>query len=703
MERKGYYKSRSFPQRICDFFDGSNGLLADRALCLASGADGTVYIGTENGLNYSKSDGGFGSLACGCVQAINAADDGTIYFASGKIVFCVKNGKICELQILDEDVVAIKGKKDIYLITESTLYKLGNPCFEPYFETDRPAMGLACSKGKIVSFSGRCLAIFAGKRKHWMCVYPEHTTMPEFKINTAAFDESLGFLWLGTDKGAYIFDNGCGWYGHNEINCLPNEEINSISFADDGRVILGSEAGLTIISNGAAKHLPATRWACAENINDAIAVGSDVWTATDSGVTKISEKTMTLAEKADYCFELTEKYYIRKPGYATHLGNIANCDISTGKPKITDNDGLWTHTYLAALCYCYAVTKDEKVLEAARRSMKACAYLTKVSGIKGFTARAVRFEDDEGYGIGTEQNVDWCEWHKAPDGTCEWLGETSSDEMTGHFLGFSLYYDLCADNEEKAYIREIITDIADHIIDNGYRLCDIDGLPTTWACWAPSELNGKSMWLWEKCVNSLEILTFLDVAYHMSGDEKYRKEFMRLAIDEHYLINAAQHKKDDARITHIDDNLAFLCSSTILRIEKDSAIRKYLLMGMKHHWDYERTEHCVMWNLIYGAFTDEVCDIDETVKALRDMPIDFINRKIYNAKRKDLVFDTAQEHWGGEKQLIIPLALDEKPMFNYDSNPYIFEGGDNKTAICPSCYLLPYWFGRYYGLIDEGE
>ena len=126
-------------------------------------------------------------------------------------------------------------------------------------------------------------------------------------------------------------------------------------------------------------------------------------------------------------------------------------------------------------------------------------------------------------------------------------------------------------------------------------------------------------------------------------------------------------------------------------------------MGMKHHWDYERTEHCVMWNMIYGAFTDEVCDIDETVKALRDMPIDFINRKIYNAKRKDLVFDTAQEHWGGEKQLIIPLALDEKPMFNYDSNPYIFEGGDNKTAICPSCYLLPYWFGRYYGLIDEGE
>ena len=38
-----------------------------------------------------------------------------------------------------------------------------------------------------------------------------------------------------------------------------------------------------------------------KDINDAIAVGNTIWTATDSGVTKITEKEMSLEEKADYC------------------------------------------------------------------------------------------------------------------------------------------------------------------------------------------------------------------------------------------------------------------------------------------------------------------------------------------------------------------------------------------------------------------
>ena len=57
--RKGSYKSNSFPQRVCDYFYASNGLLSDKALCLAADADGTVYIGTDSGLNFTKADGAF--------------------------------------------------------------------------------------------------------------------------------------------------------------------------------------------------------------------------------------------------------------------------------------------------------------------------------------------------------------------------------------------------------------------------------------------------------------------------------------------------------------------------------------------------------------------------------------------------------------------------------------------------------------------
>ena len=696
--RKGFYKTNRFPQKFCDFYYASNGLLSDKALCLGAGNDGTVFIGTDCGLNFTKEDGSFGSFACGSVDMIHVIGE-NVYFTSDKTLYVYNGGKISEVEIFDEKITGISGENELLVITSSMLYRLADGKYAPFYPADLPAQGLKISNGQLISFYNRALCIFAGKRKHWMNIYPEHSTMPEFKINCVEFDKALGFIWLGTDKGAFIYDNRSGWYGHKEINCLPEEEIFSIRFIDDGRVILSSDAGLIVIKNGAAKYLPALKWACCEKINDAIAIGNAIWTATDEGVSKITEKEMTLEEKADYCFELTEKYFVRTDGYVTGLKEIENFDISTGSPSITDNDGLWTHTYLGGLCYCYAVTKNEKVLEAARRSMHAMVNLTKISGIKGFTARALRYEGEKGYG--NLDRGDWQEWHKAPDGVTEWLGETSSDEMTGHFFGFSLYYDLCANDEEKALIREVICDITDHIIEHDYRLCDIDGKPTTWAIWNASELNNNSMWMWEKCVNSLEILTFLDVAYHVSGDEKYRKEFMRLAINEHFLINAAQHKRDDARITHIDDNLGFLCTATILRIEKDEAIRKYLLMGMKHHWDYERNEKSPLFNLIYGAFTDEMCDIDTAIKSLRDMTVDFSGRRALNSKRRNLVYDTEQERWGENPQLVTPLDYDEKICYNYDTNPYRTDWGNGTSTCSPSCYILPYWFGRYFGLIEE--
>ena len=57
MERKGIYKSNKFPQRMREVFNGENGLLADKALCLGAAGDGTIFIGTENGVNYKKENG----------------------------------------------------------------------------------------------------------------------------------------------------------------------------------------------------------------------------------------------------------------------------------------------------------------------------------------------------------------------------------------------------------------------------------------------------------------------------------------------------------------------------------------------------------------------------------------------------------------------------------------------------------------------
>ncbi len=123
-------------------------------------------------------------------------------------------------------------------------------------------------------------------------------------------------------------------------------------------------------------------------------------------------------------------------------------------------------------------------------------------------------------------------------------------------------------------------------------------------------------------------------------------------------------------------------------------------MGLKHHWDYERTEHRAMFNLFYGAFSDNPCDLDIAAKYLREFPIDFVERRLYNSSRRDLVYDTEQELWDEVPQLKEALDIDARVIRNCDSNPFHPDDGAEGGAASPTTFLLPYWFGRYYGIIE---
>ena len=72
-----------------------------------------------------------------------------------------------------------------------------------------------------------------------------------------------------------------------------------------------------------------------------------------------------------------------------------------------------------------------------------------------------------------------------------------------------------------------------------------------------------------------------------------------------------------------------------------------------------------------------------------------------NSSRKDLIFDTEQEKWGEAPQLKEALDIDSRNYHNYDSNPFRVDNGDGKSACSPTPFLLPYWLGRYYGVIEE--
>ncbi len=619
-------------------------------------------------------------LACAADELYEITDEGA------KLVFK-----------FPEDICSFCENGKIVVVTRNGYYL---PCEEGFYKDhthpieQKPELIVALGE-KVCLVNSYCLQRLEGKRKTWRAIFHDHSTMPNIKINCASFD-GLGNLLIGTDSGLYIYDYKSTWLSKKEIPALPSEKIYAVNVTADGGIFLGTEAGGCLVRNGVTKYFPAEKFAFDTHVTAVVSCGNDLYTASKGGIVKISFKEMTLFDKAEHYLDETEKFFPRKQGFVTAIcGNIGE-NVS----HISDNDGLWTQTYLCSLCMAYDVTKEEKYLNLARKYKNAMLVLSKASEIKGFPARAVRYPDEQGWGEGLETLDLGAEWHRSSDGTYEWLGETSSDEMTGHFVGYALYYDLCASDDEKPEIRQAICDMADHILEHNGHLCDFDGLPTSWACWNEELLNNDNMWMWEKGINSLEILNFLKIAYHVSADERYNNKYMSLIKDHHFLLNAAYHKRADGHTCHIDDNLAMMNSLTYLRLEKDPAIRQYILMGLANHYNYEKIEGNPYFSFIYSAFTGEPCDVDSCVKTLQNVHYELQNHYINNDNRKDIEFDDEPVYWGAEPRIKMPLPWDERPFSRLGLEPFGVSGGNPEYTDAGYTYLFMYWLGRFLGIIE---
>ena len=99
-----------------------------------------------------------------------------------------------------------------------------------------------------------------------------------------------------------------------------------------------------------------------------------------------------------------------------------------------------------------------------------------MAGRRGFPARSyIR--------AGDQMPTDG-EWHWTPDKEYYWKGDTSSDEIVGHFFLFSVAYDLLPDAGLRQRIATTSARIMDHILRNQYTLVDLDGQPTRWGWWS---------------------------------------------------------------------------------------------------------------------------------------------------------------------------------------------------------------------------
>jgi len=480
---------------------------------------------------------------------------------------------------------------------------------------------------------------------------------------------------------------------------LPWNEITVLADDQPAVVLIGTKRGLIVfntMTNDVRAYWSGKRWLPDDHVTgiglEPPVKANVIWVETPKGFSRIEYKQMTLAEKSKAFVERVQKRHVRWGMTSDSLLQTPG-DLSTNKTVSSDNDGLWTQMYIAAEAFRYAVTKEADARANAKVGFEAMLRLEQITGISGFHARSI-------IKIGEDIQPKDGEWHTTADGQWRWKGDTSSDEIVGHYFGYAVYYDLVADETEKQKIRGVVTRMTDHILDNNYQLIDVDGKRTLWGWWAPEDIWTDPD---ETGLRALHMLAHLRTAHHITGNPRYEQAYQEL-IDKHryHLLMRNQKINYPGRINHSDDELAFLSYYPLLIYEKDARLREVYMQSLERSWQVERPERNPLWNFIYAACSGaKEFDLEESIRTLREIPMDQIEWAVTNSHRLDVPMDLLADRFK-RKQALIVLPYDELPMSKWNGNPYRIDGGNGGRSEDDGAYfLLPYWMGRYHKLIGE--
>jgi len=524
------------------------------------------------------------------------------------------------------------------------------------------------------------------------------TVFESGNMNCMELIKNEAVLVIGTQDG-YIELDADSFVRRSDLQKkLPCTDIRCIRQIGES-VWFGTPRGAFALgSDGRTNYYASKRWLADDNVID-ISKGPDnsVLVTSESGLSIIHFEPMTLEQKAEHFDRLTRKRHIRH-GLNSALSMNKPGNFSSGTLVDSDNDGLWTSMYLAGELFRYAVTESDDVLKNCYESFDAMERLSHINHMEGFPSRSY---ERAGYHMSDKSR-----WQPAVDPNWTWKATTSSDEIVGHIFVYSIFAEVVPDKDWRDRAITLIDDITAHIVRNDLYLIDFDGKPTLWGKWNPDYVNKFPMQVGDRRLNSVEIIGFLQTAYHFTGKEIYKDKAFDLFEKHGYLDNIMIPISQIGRVpgvdlttewNHSDDELAFLSYWNLYKYAFTEELREKYFQAIKGHWDIERPEKNPLWNLIYAMTGAADFDLDQTVWSLKEFPLDMISWSVQNSHRKDIELLEPNFRHQTTREVLPP---DERPMSKYNGNGFRMDGGEGgRREYSGDIYLLPYWLGRYLNKI----
>ncbi|MBN2593642.1 MAG: hypothetical protein JXA81_09065 [Sedimentisphaerales bacterium] len=688
---------------------------------IAVDSNGNIWAGTKSGVfrldtNTKKWAELMSKADTGPVYDIVVDSAGTVWIGAWNGIYkSTPNGlqklkqidcPIAALCVTENEVIGLGGDGIWSIVNDTCIYKQ-----MPYSRQFRAAL--------VAKNGGLWIATGMGLYRHTESGYKLYQKESELlgpELHDIAYTLD-GNLWIGGLGGITVYKDDKRIHSFTPSDGLPSIFVQCSAQAPNGNMWVGTDRGIARYDgkNWSIRH--SRRWLLSDDVRD-ITFDSHgtAWIATDKGVSAIKRKSMNLAEKADHFLDVCLTRHVREPGLVEKCSLTTPGDVNMWQPRDDDNDGQYTGMYLAMESFRYATTKDRRSKANAKKAFEALRFLQTVTETPGFVARTVIPSSWTKMADPNRKITDrqWAEmvvenprekrvetrWHHSSDGKWLWKGDTSSDEITGHMFGYLFYYDLVADEAERQLVSRHVKNIVDYIIENGYILKGIDGTHTKWGVWSPEKLNNDPDWAPERGVNSVEILSYLKLAYHVSGETRYQKEYLKLLYEHDYAANIRHAKTTNPTWrTHIDDELLALAYPCLLIHEDDPKLQRLYRESLSH-WHAAVKDDCSpFFEFIYGACSGKTPQLEIPTAYLRDASLDLIRWTVDNSRREDIRIVRTPEWESLQTNRLLPPS--ERGVIRWDDNPWkAVQGDGGHTESDGVWWLLPYWMGRYYGYIQ---
>jgi hypothetical protein len=660
--------------------------------------DGIVYIRSELGVarlfeGQIRLDKSYRPLAGKVATDLTVAGGKLYYLFPDEVVSNRDAGKFVHKLAQEFQVFAVNSKNEVLLCQGRKLSILRATGTEPLNELPGNVLDLISDGGSFIaitatgaydSFSSRAVARVDG---------------------TTAATFHRGGLVIGTTNGFLMLDPKTGVNLLSMQRRLPAGDIKALA-SDGTNLWAGTTHGVwRRAEDGTFRYFASRRWLDQDSVTDiALDPAGNLYALTETGLNIIEFKMMTLAEKAHWYDEKIRQRHIRY-GFCAELSLKVPGDLASAEMIDTDNDGTWSNYYMASQAFRFGATGEEQARRNAWETFEALERLEEINPLEGFPSRTF---ERVGFKV---SDVD--RWHPAGDGIWDWKAHTSSDEVTAHLFGCSVLYETTAKTAaEKQRIAAFISKITDHIIRNNWQLIDMDGKPTLWARWNPEFVNGYPKSVFDRRLNSAEIVALLQFAYEITGKESYKENAYQLFEMHGYLENilipmeniVATYGQVHLGITlgtewnHSDDLLAFITYRVLNRYAFSDELRRQYAAAIRDHWQAEKIERNPLWNFVYASTGATEFGLGDALWTLRHFPLDMVDWTVRNSHRQDLNRLTRNFRRQEIEELLPP---DERRMTRWNGQPFIQDGGSGgHIEFGGDEFLLPYWMGRYLKLIQ---